>query len=100
VVLARLKGEVDLSNAQSVKTRLLTAVPNTATSLVLDLSETEYLDSSGIQVLFELGHRLERRGQVLRVVVPEESIVREILVLTEAHQVVAMFPSLDAAMRA
>ena len=98
-MLAHLKGEVDLSNAQSVKTRLLGAVPNTATSLVLDLSETRHLDSSGIQLLFELGHRLERRGQTLNVVVPEESIVRRILVLTEAHQVVALFPSLDAAMR-
>ena len=31
VVLARVKGEVDLSNAQSVRERLLDAVPNTAT---------------------------------------------------------------------
>jgi anti-anti-sigma factor len=97
-VLAYLKGEVDLSNAQSVKTELLAAVPNTASSLLLDLSDTRHLDSSGIQLLFELAHRLESRGQKLNVVVPEDSIVRRILVLTEAHQVVALFSSIDAAL--
>lgn len=98
-MLAHLQGEVDLSNAQAVKTELLMAVPNTATSLILDLSNTKHLDSSGIQLLFELAYRLERRGQKFNVVVPDDSIVRRILVLTEAHQVVALFPSVDAAIR-
>jgi anti-anti-sigma factor len=98
VVLAHLEGEVDLSNARSVKADLLAAVPNTASALVLDLSGTKYLDSSGIQLLFELAHRLESRGQKLKVVVPEDSIVRRTLVLTEVQQVVALFPSVDAAL--
>ena len=38
VVLAHVKGEVDLSNVRFVKAHLLEAVPNTATALVLDLS--------------------------------------------------------------
>lgn len=99
VVLAYLKGEVDLSNVQSVKAELLTAVPNTASSLVLDLSDTRHLDSSGVQLLFELAHRLERRGQKLNVVVPDDSLVRRVLVLTEVHEVVALFTSVDAALR-
>jgi anti-anti-sigma factor len=98
-VLAHLGGEVDLSNAQSVKAELLTAVPNTVSSLVLDLSDTRHLDSSGIRLLFQLAHSLESRGQQLKVVVPDSSIVRRILVLTEVHQVVALFPSVDAALR-
>jgi anti-anti-sigma factor len=98
-VLAHLEGEVDLSNAQSLKAELLTAVPNTVSSLVLDLSDTKHLDSSGIRLLFELTHRLESRGQKLRVVVPDGSFVRRILVLTEVHQVVPLFPSVDAALR-
>ena len=71
VVLASVRGEVDLSNALSVKRELLDAVPNTASALVLDLSETEHLDSSGVRLIFELAERLERRGQKLELVVPD-----------------------------
>ena len=98
-MLAYLKGDVDLSNAQSVKTELMTAVPNTASSLVLDLSDTTHLDSSGVQLLFELANRLESRGQKLNVVVPDNSIVKRVLVLTEVHQIVTLFSSVDAALR-
>ena len=96
VVLASVRGEVDLSNALSVKRELLDAVPNTASALVLDLSETEHLDSSGVRLIFELAERLERRGQKLELVVPDDSIIKRILVLTEVHQVVPLFTSVDA----
>jgi anti-anti-sigma factor len=99
VVLAYVKGEVDLSNAPLVKRELLEAVPNTASALVLDLSDTEHLDSSGVQLIFELAERLGSRGQKLNLVVPEDSIVRRILVLTEVHQAVPLFTSVDAVLR-
>lgn len=79
---------MDLSNAQSVRERLLSAVPNTATALVLDLSATEYMDSSGIRLIFELAERLRSRGQRLEIVVPGDSFVKRVLVLTEVQRVV------------
>jgi anti-anti-sigma factor len=99
VVLARLRGEVDLSNAALVKEQLLDAVPNTATALVLDLSDTEYLDSSGIRVIFELAGRLASRGQKLELVVPDPSVIKRVLVLTEVEQVVPISDSVAAALR-
>ncbi|MEK6326171.1 MAG: STAS domain-containing protein [Actinomycetota bacterium] len=95
-VLARLKGEVDLSNARSVKEKLLDAVPNTASGLVLDLSPTHHLDSSGVRVIFELAERLDNRRQKLELVVPDESNVRRVLQLTGVHRIVPMFSSVDA----
>ena len=77
--VAWLSGEVDASNASDLGTQLVHTVPNTAMGLVLDLSETDYLDSSGIQLLFELADRLRRRQQQLRLVVPPESFVGDIL---------------------
>ena len=65
VLVARVSGEVDLSNAASVTDRLIEATPNSATALVLDLSGTRYLDSSGVRMLFELAQRLRNRGQEL-----------------------------------
>jgi anti-anti-sigma factor len=96
VVLVRVSGEIDLSNAPSVRERLLDAVPNTASALVLDLSATEYLDSSGVRLIFELAQRLDSRNQKLELVVPDHSVIKRILVLTEVHQVVPMSQSVDA----
>jgi stage II sporulation protein AA (anti-sigma F factor antagonist) len=95
-VLAHLWGEVDLANARSVRDRLLEAVPNTATGLVLDLTATHHLDSSGVRVLFELAERLENRRQKLEIVVPDEAPVRRVLLLTEIDRVVPLFSSVGA----
>jgi anti-sigma B factor antagonist len=96
VVLARVTGEVDLSNVSPVRAQLLKAVPNAATALVLDLSGTDHLDSSGVRLIFELSERLESRGQELRLVVPDDSAVSRVLVITEVHRVVPMSTSVDA----
>lgn len=77
--VARLSGEVDASNARDLRQQLASAVPNTAMGLVLDLSDTSYLDSSGIQLLFELADRLRRRQQRLFIVVPPESFIADVL---------------------
>ena len=84
-VVAEVKGEVDISNADSVMARLLDAVPNTASALVLDLSEVGYLDSSGVR-------------QELELVVPDDSMIRRVLLLTEVQRVVPISTSVDAAL--
>jgi anti-anti-sigma factor len=97
VMVAHVSGEVDLSNAGSVTERLVDAMPNSATGLVLDLSGTHYLDSSGVRMLFELAQRLRNRGQDLELVVPDESNVKRVLLLTEVERVVPMSSSVEAA---
>jgi anti-anti-sigma factor len=97
VLVAHVSGEVDLSNAGSVTERLVEATPNSATAVVLDLSGTRYLDSSGVRMLFELAQRLRNRGQELKLVVADESHVRRVLLLTEVEQVVPLSSSVDAA---
>jgi anti-anti-sigma factor len=77
--VARIEGEVDASNAKDLTRRLTESVPNSAMGLVLDLSLTSYLDSSGIQMLVEVADGLRRRQQELRLVVAEESFVADVL---------------------
>jgi stage II sporulation protein AA (anti-sigma F factor antagonist) len=95
-VHARLRGEVDIANARSVKERLLDGVPNTASGLVLDLSATHHLDSSGVRMIFELDERLDNRRQKLELVVPDESLLKGVLEITGVQRVVPMFTSVDA----
>ena len=65
-VVARLSGEVDMSNASYVRDQLLASMPNDALALVLDISGCRYLDSAAIEVLFDASRRLGRRRQELR----------------------------------
>jgi anti-anti-sigma factor len=97
VVVARLSGEVDLASADAVGGELATVVPNRAVGLVLDLSGTSYLDSSGISLIFELAERLRRRQQQLHLVVPEDASLRRVLRIVNAGGVVPITTSVDEA---
>ena len=97
VVIAHLSGEIDLSNAAAVTEQLVEAMPNSATALVLEMSRTTYLDSSGVRLIFELAQRLSNRRQKLKLVVPDDANIRRVLVLTEVERVVPMSSSVEAA---
>ena len=79
IPVARLSGEVDASNAPAFTKELKESVPNTAIGLVLDLSETTYIDSSGIHLIFDLADALRRRQQTLALVVAPETFVADVL---------------------
>jgi len=68
VVMATVEGEIDLSNAGSLLEDLAAAVPNTAAGLLIDLTALEFLDSSGIHMLYDLAERLATRQQGFAVV--------------------------------
>jgi anti-sigma B factor antagonist len=99
-VVARLSGEVDMTNASYVSEELTRSVPNDALALVVDLSETRYLDSAAIELLFELARRLGRRRQALRLVLSPESPLRRVLLLTEIHTAAPLHDSLESAVAA
>jgi anti-anti-sigma factor len=103
VVIAKLVGEIDLANARDVHAELTAAIPNSALGVVLDLSPTTYLDSSGIQLVFDLAERLGKRQQQLRVVVPEGVPIRRVLRVVELDSTVpvdAVLDDAEAAVRA
>jgi anti-anti-sigma factor len=97
VVIARLSGEIDLSNAAQLGVDLAGAVPNSALGLVIDLTATSYLDSSGIHLVFDLSDRLRQRQQQLRVVVPEGAPVRRVLRIVELGGTVPVMATVDEA---
>ena len=96
-IVARLSGEVDMSNATYVRDQLLASMPNDALALVLDITACRYLDSAAIEVLFEVSRRLGRRRQELRLVMPPDSPLRRVIELTEVHTAAPVYGSLEAA---
>ena len=97
-VIARVGGEVDMSNATYVREQLLASMPNEAAVLVLDISGCRYLDSAAIEVLFDVSRRLARRRQELRIAMPPDSPLRRVLELTEVHTAAPVYGSLEAAL--
>ncbi|MEA2400047.1 MAG: hypothetical protein QOK00_450 [Thermoleophilaceae bacterium] len=97
-VVARLNGEVDMTNASHVRDELLAVVPNDVLALVVDLDGCRYLDSAAIEVVFDISRRLQRRRQELRLVVPETSPLSRVLVLTDVNSVAPVHATMEAAL--
>jgi anti-anti-sigma factor len=97
-IVAHLGGEVDMTNAGQVRDELLTSIPNDALALVIDLSGCRYLDSAGIEVVFDMARRLRRRRQELRLALPASSPLKRLLDLTEVASAAPVYETLDAAL--
>jgi anti-sigma B factor antagonist len=96
--VARIEGEVDMTNSQPIGERLRGLMTNRSVALIVDLGPTTYLDSSGITLLFGLFEELRRRQQDLHVVVPEGSPIGRVLSITGLDQVVPVHPTLEIAL--
>lgn len=97
LVVARIEGEIDMSNAPAIANRLRELLTNQSLALVVDLGPTTYLDSSGIALLFALADELRRRQQQLLLVVPKASQLLRAITITGLDRAVPMHGTLDAA---
>ena len=98
VVVARIEGEIDLSNAQPVGNRLRELLTNRSVALIVDLGPTTYLDSSGVALMFALFDELRRRQQNLHLVVPDGSQLTRVLSITGLSRAVPTHATLDRAL--
>jgi anti-anti-sigma factor len=100
VPVCEIRGELDASNVDHVLEHVVGSVANEAPGMVLDLGHTSYLDSAGVRILFELARRLRARRQELRIAVPDDGIVRRVLVLTALADVVPLDDDVAGSVRA
>jgi anti-anti-sigma factor len=96
VEIVRVAGEIDASNAAELSELLLAAVSNEVRAVVLDLSDTTYIDSSGVSLIFDAAARVRSRRQELRLVVVPHSFVAEVLAAVEIDQTVAIDSAMSA----
>jgi anti-sigma B factor antagonist len=100
IQVAHIVGEVDIANASTLESEISDTVANTALGLVVDLTDTDYFDSAGIRMLFELRKRLTGRRQSLRVVVPRDSVIITALLVTEVDQIIPIDQTVDESLSA
>lgn len=89
IEIVRLIGEIDLSNSAPVLDAIREALPD-GDEVVLDLSQTGYLDSAGIAMLFRLAERLSYNRRELQLVIPPDAPIRAVIELTKMDQVVVV----------
>ena len=97
VPVAAIDGEIDASNALDLGNRLRAMLTNRSESLVVDLVGTTYIDSAGINLLFELAAELRQRQQRLYLAVAEQSPIARMIGITGLDNAVPVHPTRDAA---
>jgi anti-anti-sigma factor len=86
-------GEIDLANSASVEASIFDAISNDDTQVVLDLAGVDYLDSSGVRILFALLSRLRTLQVELVIEAPTASPARRIVELSGMASLVELRPA-------
>jgi len=99
VAVARLTGELDLSNAAAIEDQVTSGLGST-TSVAVDLAGLSYLDSAGLALLSRLAARVAGPGGALRLVVPPGAVVRRALWISGLTEVIPVDETMEAALAA
>ena len=95
--LVELSGQIDLHTAPQLKEHLLSAIDDGAVDVVVDLSQTTFIDSMTLGILLGAVKRLRPRGGQLRIVTADPSI-RKIFEITLLDRVFSLYETRDAAL--
>lgn len=100
IVVAVLTGEVDMSNAASVRQQIAESVTPGDDALLVDLSELSFIDSAGLHMLIELGTVLDERRQHLLLCVPHGSPIERAIEIIGLSRSVSVHADRGEAMEA
>lgn len=98
VVIAQVSGELDIAGASSTGDQIADAVPTSARGLIVDFTRLDFIDSSGVAMLFGLARRLGGRRQQLRVVAPDGGPVERVLDIVEFDRAAPVVGDLESAL--
>jgi len=93
--IVRLSGEIDLNQSPELHEALVELCDESPPRIVVNLSDVQYMDSSGIGTLVEIFQRMRREGAKLIIVEPSER-VRSVLEITKLDQFLPMADSEEA----
>ncbi len=91
--VARLSGELDIGNAESLFAALRAGAGGDVDELVLDLSDVSFFDSTGAGQIVRLCEDYS-----LRIVAPARGKPRRVLSITQLDRVIPTFETLDEAL--
>jgi len=92
-------GEFDLATSDRLREALESAVSEVGPRVVVDLSDTSFLDSSCIGVLVVAGRDAHANGGWVRLLTPHDN-VRRVLALTQVDELLGAYDDVGSAIAA
>jgi anti-sigma B factor antagonist len=89
--------EIDITNAETLRSALIKAAANRHGTLVVDMTQTQFCDSSGLHTLIAAHKRAEAEGREVLLVIPSSTVLR-VFALTGMDRVIPNFTSLAEAL--
>jgi anti-sigma B factor antagonist len=89
--------EIDSTNADGLRAALLQSAAHGHATVVADLTDTTFCDTSGLHVLVRVHKRARAEGGELRLVIPQITVLR-IFTLTGVDSVIPIYTSLQEAL--
>ena len=93
-----LTGSLDIATSPTVRASLIEASERGDHKLIVDLTKVDFLDSTGLGALIGAQRQAKEFGGDVRLVVKEGQILR-LLRITGLLKVLAVYPTLDDAVR-
>src|SRR5438552_4212588 len=89
--------EIDITNADALRSALLEGAAHGHGTLVADMTLTRFCDSSGLHALLAAHKRAQSEGGELLLVIPAIAVLR-VFAITGLDRVIPNFTSLDQAL--
>jgi len=89
--------EIDITNAGAMRSALLEAAANGNRKLVVDMTQTQFCDSSGLHTLLAAHKRAQAEDRQVVLVIPSTTVLR-VFVLTGMDRVLPNFTTLSEAL--
>lgn len=97
VLVVAVQGQLVVSNRQEFKQMVLDEVERGARQVVIDFTDTAYIDSSGLGALVSLGKRIRESGGELRLAGLNDDL-RTLFELTRLDTLFPLYNTRDAAL--
>jgi anti-anti-sigma factor len=89
--------EIDITNAAGLRAALLEAAVHGSRTLVVDMAQTQFCDSAGLNVLVRAHKRARAEGGELLLVICATAVLR-IFAVTGIDHLIPNFPNLEQAL--
>lgn len=89
--------EIDITNAEALRSALLKAATNGHRRLVVDMTRTQFCDASGLHALAAAHQRAQAEGREVLLVIPGTAVLR-VFALIGMDRVIPNFTSLAGAL--
>ena len=89
--------EIDITNAEQLRSAVLAAAANGDGTLVVDLTRTQFCDSSGLHTLIAAHKRAGAEDREVVLVIPRTAVLR-VFALTGLDRMIPNFASLAEAL--